>query len=94
MESETIEGYALSDLINLREGERYKFSIDDANWNTQYLYVYGMNNDGTWQSTLNAYAKHTVSSISFTVPDGCRYVVITGANLVGYLDKVQLEQIS
>lgn len=91
---QTIEGYALSDLINLREGEQYKFSVDDANWNTQYLYVYGMTNDGVIQSVLNQHTRQTVSSISFTVPDGCRYVVITGENLVGYLDKVQLEQTS
>ena len=87
-------GYAASDLIKVREGETYQFSVDISGWSTQYLHIAAITDDGFLNSSLVRKSNSSTSSASFTIPEGIRYIVISSDQLSGNTDKVQLVQTS
>lgn len=87
-------GYAASDLIKVREGETYRFSVDISGWSTQYLHIAAMTGDGLRHSSLVYITKGSTSAASFTIPEGIKYIVISSDQLSGNTDKVQLVQTS
>lgn len=93
-ELQSHSGYAASDLIKVREGETYRFSVDISGWSTQYLHIAAINVDGFIHSQLVYESQQSTSTASFTIPEGIKYIVISSDQLSGNTDKVQLVQTS
>lgn len=90
--TDNVNGATMSKAMSVTPGQKYHFWVDNEDYVDTYLYAW------IWDAKLDHKTRFGITGdateVTFTIPSGGYYMIISGNNLANYIEDVKLEIIT